>query len=71
MAAEVRGIDVARVSAWIAANLAAGRLDLDALITARRPLGEINEALADLRAAKGSRASRRPFRGLRRLCRRW
>ena len=33
----------------------AGRLDLDALITAKRPLGEINEALADLRAAKGVR----------------
>jgi Zn-dependent alcohol dehydrogenase len=33
----------------------AGRLDLDALITSRRPLGEINEAIADLRAAKGVR----------------
>ncbi len=32
-----------------------GRLDLDALITARRPLAEINEAVADLRAAKGVR----------------
>lgn len=33
----------------------AGRLDLDALITARRPLSEINEAVADLRAARGIR----------------
>jgi Zn-dependent alcohol dehydrogenase len=33
----------------------AGRLDLDALITAKRPLAEINEALADLRAARGVR----------------
>jgi Zn-dependent alcohol dehydrogenase len=33
----------------------AGRLDLDALITSRRPLSEINEAVADLRAAKGIR----------------
>ena len=32
-----------------------GRLDLDALITGRRPLAEINEAIADLRAAKGVR----------------
>ena len=28
----------------------AGRLDLEALITARRPLAEINQAMADLRA---------------------
>lgn len=33
----------------------AGRLDLDALITGRRPLSEINEAISDLRAAKGVR----------------
>jgi Zn-dependent alcohol dehydrogenase len=33
----------------------AGRLDLDALITGRRPLSEINAAVADLRAAKGVR----------------
>jgi S-(hydroxymethyl)glutathione dehydrogenase/alcohol dehydrogenase len=33
----------------------AGRLDLDALITGRRPLAEINEAVADLRAARGVR----------------
>ena len=33
----------------------AGRLDLDALITSRRPLSEINEAISDLRAAKGIR----------------
>jgi Zn-dependent alcohol dehydrogenase len=32
-----------------------GRLDLDALITGRRPLAEINAAIADLRAAKGVR----------------
>ncbi len=32
-----------------------GRLDLDALITARRPFGEINEALDDLRASRGVR----------------
>jgi Zn-dependent alcohol dehydrogenase len=32
-----------------------GRLDLDALISGRRPLEEINEAIADLRAAKGVR----------------
>ncbi|MCS5635993.1 MAG: Zn-dependent alcohol dehydrogenase [Myxococcota bacterium] len=33
----------------------AGRLDLDALITARRPLEEINEAMADLSASRGVR----------------
>ncbi|MGE4606269.1 MAG: zinc-binding dehydrogenase, partial [Myxococcota bacterium] len=32
-----------------------GRLDLESLITARRPLAEINEALADLRAGRGIR----------------
>jgi Zn-dependent alcohol dehydrogenase len=32
-----------------------GRLDLDALITGRRPLEEIDLAIADLRAAKGVR----------------
>ena len=33
----------------------AGRLDLEGLITARRPLSEINEAFADMRAGKGIR----------------
>ncbi len=33
----------------------AGRLDLESLITARRPLSEINEAMADLRATRGIR----------------
>ncbi|HZR81129.1 MAG TPA: Zn-dependent alcohol dehydrogenase [Candidatus Binatia bacterium] len=33
----------------------AGRLDLEALVTARRPLAEINDALADLRASRGIR----------------
>jgi S-(hydroxymethyl)glutathione dehydrogenase/alcohol dehydrogenase len=33
----------------------AGRLDLEGLITARRPLAEINEAMADLRASRGIR----------------
>lgn len=33
----------------------AGQLDLDALITSRRPLAEINAALDDLRAARGVR----------------
>ena len=33
----------------------AGRLDLEALVTARRPLAEINEAMADLRASRGIR----------------
>jgi S-(hydroxymethyl)glutathione dehydrogenase / alcohol dehydrogenase len=33
----------------------AGRLDLDGLVTARRPLAEINEAMADLRASRGIR----------------
>ena len=32
-----------------------GRLDLDSLITARRPLEEINEAMADLSASRGIR----------------
>ncbi len=32
-----------------------GRLDLEALITARRPLAEINEAMNDLRAGRGVR----------------
>jgi len=33
----------------------AGRLDLEALITSRRPLAEINQAMADLRATRGIR----------------
>ncbi|MBO3749575.1 Zn-dependent alcohol dehydrogenase [Streptosporangiaceae bacterium NEAU-GS5] len=33
----------------------AGRLDLDGMVTTRRPLEEINEAVADLRAAAGVR----------------
>jgi S-(hydroxymethyl)glutathione dehydrogenase/alcohol dehydrogenase len=33
----------------------AGRLDLEAMITARRPLAEINDALDDLRHARGLR----------------
>ena len=33
----------------------AGRLDLDALITRRRPLAEINDALEDLRQSRGIR----------------
>ena len=33
----------------------AGRIDLASLVTARRPLGEINEAFDDLRAARGIR----------------
>lgn len=33
----------------------AGRLDLESLITQRRPLAEINEAMADLRAGRGVR----------------
>jgi Zn-dependent alcohol dehydrogenase len=32
-----------------------GRLDLEALVTGRRPLAEVNEALDDLRAARGIR----------------
>jgi S-(hydroxymethyl)glutathione dehydrogenase/alcohol dehydrogenase len=32
-----------------------GRLDLDALITERRPLSEINEAMSDLKASRGIR----------------
>jgi Zn-dependent alcohol dehydrogenase len=33
----------------------AGRLDLDAMVTARRPLAEINEAVDDLKAGRGIR----------------
>jgi len=33
----------------------AGRLDLESLITARRPLAEINEAMEDLRTSRGVR----------------
>jgi S-(hydroxymethyl)glutathione dehydrogenase/alcohol dehydrogenase len=33
----------------------AGRLDLESLVTARRPLAEINEGMADLRASRGIR----------------
>jgi Zn-dependent alcohol dehydrogenase len=33
----------------------AGRLDLEALITGRRPLAEVNEAMEDLRASRGIR----------------
>ena len=33
----------------------AGQLDLEGMITQRRPLAEINEAFADLTAAKGIR----------------
>jgi len=33
----------------------AGRLDLDSLVTARRPLAEVNAALDDLRASRGIR----------------
>jgi Zn-dependent alcohol dehydrogenase len=33
----------------------AGRLDLDSLVTARRPLTDINAALDDLRAGRGIR----------------
>lgn len=33
----------------------AGRLDLDGMITARRPLSEINEAVADMHAVRGLR----------------
>ena len=33
----------------------AGRLDLESLVTARRPLGEINEAFADMQAGRGIR----------------
>jgi Zn-dependent alcohol dehydrogenase len=32
-----------------------GRLDLDGLVTARRPLDEINEAFADMKAGRGLR----------------
>jgi Zn-dependent alcohol dehydrogenase len=32
-----------------------GRLDLDGMVTARRPLDEINAAFADLRAGAGIR----------------
>jgi len=33
----------------------AGRLDLEALVTSRRPLSEVNEAFADMRAGRGIR----------------
>ena len=33
----------------------AGRLDLDGMITKRRPITEVNEAFDDLRAARGLR----------------
>lgn len=33
----------------------AGRIDLESMVTARRPLGEINEAFADMRAGRGIR----------------
>lgn len=33
----------------------AGRLDLEALVTRRRPLAEVNEAFADMRAGRGIR----------------
>jgi 2-desacetyl-2-hydroxyethyl bacteriochlorophyllide A dehydrogenase len=33
----------------------AGKLDLDAMVTARRPLEEVNEAVADLAAGRGLR----------------
>ena len=33
----------------------AGRIDLESLITQRRPLAEINEAMDDLRASRGIR----------------
>jgi Zn-dependent alcohol dehydrogenase len=33
----------------------AGRLDLEGLITARRPLAELDRAFADLRAGRGIR----------------
>ena len=33
----------------------AGRLDLEGMITARRPLAEINEAMADMTAGVGLR----------------
>ena len=39
----------------LAALWQAGRLDLDGLVTARRPLAGINEAMADLRAGRGIR----------------
>lgn len=33
----------------------AGRLDLETLVTARRPIAEVNDALADMRAGRGVR----------------
>ena len=33
----------------------AGRLDLDSMVTARRPLDEVNEAIEDLEAGRGLR----------------
>jgi S-(hydroxymethyl)glutathione dehydrogenase/alcohol dehydrogenase len=35
----------------------AGQLDLDALVTTRRPLEEINDAFADLEAGVGVRTA--------------
>lgn len=32
-----------------------GKLDLDGMVTARRPLDEINEVCADMKAGKGIR----------------
>ena len=34
---------------------AAGRIDLEAMVTNRRPLAEINDAVADMRAGSGVR----------------
>ncbi len=34
----------------------AGRLDLDAMVTSRRPLEQVNEAVADLEAGRGLRS---------------
>jgi Zn-dependent alcohol dehydrogenase len=38
----------------------AGRLDLEGLVTARRPLAEINQAVADLQAGRGIRSVLEP-----------
>ena len=40
---------------WQRAHLLAGRIDLEELITQRRPLAQINDALDDLRASRGIR----------------